>query len=330
MMIIAIIILSIISLFFAFAFILTRRKYTKLNSDIAKIIIAIKRMRYGDISVRVENLNDSVIESTINRLFETINDRELMIKEYQTNLSKKNVSLKKTIEQEEKLKHYKEEVIATLTHDMKVPVIAELNSINFLLENRFGELNDKQKEALNLMKSSNQELKDLIESILETYKLEESKFELDKKEVLLSEFIDNVIQETEPIALDVNHKIISEKKDIDDLKINIDEFQIKRVLKNLISNAVSYAQAGSDVKVCVEKDGSEVLIKVVNMGESITEEEINLIFNKYYSGSSKYRKTSTGLGLFISKQIAMLHGGDLKVDNSQEGYTSFILNLPIE
>ena len=328
-MIITIIILSIISLFFAAAYFIKRKKYYDLNSDIAKVIIAIKRLRYGDITVRLDNLNDKLIQTTINRLFETINDRELMIKEYQNTMSKKNLSLKKVIEQEEKLKHHKEEVVATLTHDMKVPVIAELNSINLLLDDRFGELNDKQREVLALMQSSSQELKDLIENILETYKLEEHKFELNKKETNINDFIKNIIMEVRPISIKANHSINADIKNTENVNIEIDEFQIKRVFKNLLSNAISYSKAGTDIKINTYIETNLLKIRITNQGENITEEEIDLIFNKYYTGKSRYRKTSTGLGLFISKQIALLHGGDLTADTRTQGFTSFILDLPL-
>ena len=105
-----------------------------------------------------------------------------MIKEYQSVLSKKNLSLEQILQQEKQLQIFKEEFAATLTHDMKVPVIAELNSLNYLLEGRFGNLNEKQIQVLNLMKTSNQELKDLIENMLETYKLEQKTIVLNKKE----------------------------------------------------------------------------------------------------------------------------------------------------
>ena len=97
----------------------------------------------------------------------------LNLKEYQSTLSNKNLSLEEILKHEKQLQIFKEEFAATLTHDMKVPVIAELNSLNYLLDGRFGELNDKQTEILKLMKSSNQELKDLIENMLETYRLEQ-------------------------------------------------------------------------------------------------------------------------------------------------------------
>ena len=151
------------------------KKIKIIQSDTGKILVALKRVRYGDINVRLENLQNSELENVANRLFETIADREMMIKEYQATLSKKNLSLEEVLTQEKQLRRYKEEVVATLTHDMKVPVVAELNSINFLLEGRFGELTEKQKQALNLMKTSNQELKDLIENILETFRLEQKK-----------------------------------------------------------------------------------------------------------------------------------------------------------
>ena len=148
-----------------------------LKSDISKLNVALKRVRYGDVNIRLNNLKDTNVENSANRLFETISDREIMIKEYQSTLADKNLSLEKIIENEKQLQLFKDEFTATLTHDMKVPVIAELNSINYLLDGRFGELNQKQKDILNLMKISNQELKDLIENLVETYKIEQKALE---------------------------------------------------------------------------------------------------------------------------------------------------------
>ena len=75
-------------------------KYNKLLSDVSKIYLAVKRVRYGDINLRLRNLYNQELESLINRLFETIYDREMMIKEYQSTLSKKNLSLEEIIKQE--------------------------------------------------------------------------------------------------------------------------------------------------------------------------------------------------------------------------------------
>lgn len=306
-------------------------KYKKENNalkyDISKIILATKRVRYGDINIKLEKLNNSELQNTINRLFETIHDRELMIKEYQATLSKKNLSLEEIIKQEKELRKLKEDITATLTHDMKVPVIAELNSIDYLLQGHFGELTEKQKEALNLMKTSNQELKELIENILEAYKMEQKETELNISSICINNFIERTTKEMEPISSNKNINIKTEIEKTIDFNINIDEFQIKRIIKNLIQNAITHSIKNSVIKIETIKEENELKINIINKGITISEEEVNLIFNKYYSGQSKFRKLGTGLGLYLSKKLAQAHKGDLTVSCENEE-TIFTLHLP--
>ena len=299
------------------------------QSDTNKLLVALKRVRYGDINVRLENMQNSELENAANRLFETISDREMMIKEYQSTLSKKNLSLEEVLTQEKQLRRYKEEVVATLTHDMKVPVVAELNSINFLLEGRFGQLTEKQKQALNLMKTSNQELKDLIENILETFRLEQKKLELNIQKHDFNKFVSSSIEEMNPILLKSNHVIEFEPDKTDNLNIYFDDFQIKRIVKNLIQNALTFSPSGSEIFVKTFVRDGFIKLTVTNKGSGISGDDLEKIFNKYYSGQSKYRKTGTGLGLFLSNKIALAHNGKLEVDCSVSGYTTFILSLPI-
>ena len=307
-----------------------KRKYNKQKKDLGKILLAVKRVRYGDINVRVGKLFDVNLENTINRLLETIYDREMMIKEYQNALSKKNLSLEEILNQEKQLRLFKEEFTATLTHDMKVPVIAELNSLNYLLEGRFGELNAKQKEVLNLMKSSNSELKELIENMLDIYKLEQHKLQLNPTENDINDFIISILKEVEPLALEGQHYINSDLSKTENLTLIFDTFQMKRVIKNLLQNAFSFSRNGEEVKIETDINNEKVQISVINKGVGISEEELELIFQKYYSGSSKFRKSGTGLGLYLSKQIMNAHNGNITADCSQQGYTKFTVSLPVK
>ncbi len=327
---------AVFSLFMCIVFAILIKKYVNqtkkikiIQSDTGKILVALKRVRYGDINVRLKNLQNSELENVANRLFETIADREMMIKEYQATLSKKNLSLEEVLAQEKQLRRYKEEVVATLTHDMKVPVVAELNSINFLLEGRFGELTEKQKQALNLMKTSNQELKDLIENILETFRLEQKKLELNIQKHDFNKFILSAIDEMNPILLKSNHKIEFEPEKTENLNIFFDDFQIRRIVKNLIQNAVTFSPAASEIIIKTFIKENYLKLTVTNKGSGISKDDLEKIFNKYYSGQSKYRKTGTGLGLFLSNKIALTHNGKLEVDCSVSGYTTFVLSLPI-
>ena len=70
-------------------------------------------------------------------------------------------------------------------------------------------------------------------------------------------------------------------------------------------------------------------INVTNNGSNISKDDLDLIFQKYYCGHLKFRKAGTGLGLYLSQQIVLAHNGNINVDSSNEGYTTFTLTLPI-
>ena len=320
--------LCLLVVLLVFIILIIKTNYNKVTHDINKISIAIKRIRYGDINIRLQNLYNQELESFINRLFETIYDREMMIKEYQATLSKKNLSLEEIIKKEKQLQLFKEEFAATLTHDMKVPVIAELNSLNYLLEGRFGALNNKQLEILKLMKASNQELKELIENMLETYRLEQKKIKLDKSKNYLNPFINSIVEEMGQIAIETDHKISVDISQTENIELEFDVFQLKRVIKNLIQNALSFSPNSSEIIIRSELYNEKIKLLFTNKGSGISADDLDLIFQKYYCGHSKFRKAGTGLGLYLSQQIVLAHNGKIEVDSSKEEETTFILTLP--
>ncbi len=321
-------VLLFIIIFLCVYIFICKNRYRKLKNDVNKIYLAVKRVRYGDINVRVENLNNKELENITNRLFETMYDREMMIKEYQATLSDKNISLEEILKQEKQLRKFKEEFAATLTHDMKVPVIAELNSLNFLLEGRFGQLNDKQTEIINLMKSSNQELKELIENMLETYRLERKEIILNKTDNSVNDFLNEIAEEMKPLTISSNHKIICNFNKTDNLTWNFDSFQIKRVIKNILQNAITFSPNNTEIKIETKVENEKLIFSITNKGSGISPEDIELIFQKYYRGQSKFKKAGTGLGLYLAGKIIEAHNGCIKVNSSANDSTVFMVELP--
>ena len=242
---------------------------------------------------------------------------------------KKNrfVLLIKDVTNEREIETLKEDFVATLTHDLKVPIVAESNIIEFLLEGKFGEISEKQQVALLNMQSSNKELIDLVQILLETYKIKEKGIKLLKETIILNPFIENIVNEMQPIANKSGIKINFEYERA--LTVFADPIQLNRVIKNLISNAISH----SDTKECIDIRTGEmqgyITISVIDYGQGISPEEIKLIFNKYYSAAKKFRKIGTGLGLYLSQQIALSHGGEITVKSTPNAKTEFCIKLPI-
>jgi len=231
----------------------------------------------------------------------------------------------KNITDQKELETLKEDFVATLTHDLKVPIIAETNMIELFLNENFGKISEKQKQALLNMQVSNKELLDLVQTVLETYKI--GKISLYKENIMLKSFIEEIIEEMSPIALKNKNKLkfIFER----DIRVFADRFQLKRVVKNLIQNSISYGKANTPIEIKIGEIPNYIIIKVKDYGPGISKDDINKIFNRYYSAAKKFRKIGTGLGLYLALQISKAHDGDLTVESIEGEFTEFCIKIPV-
>jgi len=318
-----ILLLLIVVVWIALKYKKLKKEYKIQNKAIQSISKTINSVRYGNLHEKVSSEITDVLPSlahNINSMIESICDRENMIKEYQSDLSKK-------IDVLTEIEELKEDFVATITHDLKVPILAEKNMLSFLLDNRFGELTDRQKEALVHLKNSNKELVELVEIILETYKLNETKIELNKEDVDVNRLIEQTLDEMRPIA-DTNSIELKYWTEFNN-RVKLDEFYIKRVMKNLILNAISFSAPSSKIDIALCNDEKNIYIKITNYGSYIDKDELKHVFDKYYTTAKKFRKVGTGLGLYLSNKIVKAHKGKIFVEsnNDDEKYTTFIIEL---
>ncbi len=279
------------------------------------------------------------IEIADGNTIEKLSDTDVYIKNTPTNnfiinsvrLSlddkKRYVLLIKDVTTQREIETLKEDFVATLTHDLKVPIVAEANILNFLIDGKFGEITEKQRVALLNMKSSNEELIDLVQIVLETYKVKETGIPLLKENIKLNEFLSDIVDEVQPIATN-SGLVINFTPSEKNLTVSADVMQLKRVVKNLISNAISHSNTKKDIDIKTSEIPDFITISVIDYGQGIPQDEQKLIFNKYYSAAKKFRKIGTGLGLYLSQQIAKSHGGEITVESEENVRTDFCIKLP--
>lgn len=283
------------------------------------------------------------IEILDNTPVEKLDNTEIYIKEYsedkfeasamklqldEDKKIKKYIVILKNVTNQKEMENLKEDFVATLTHDLKVPIIAESNILEFLIEEKFGPISDKQKEAINNMQASNQELIELVQILLETYKMKDTGAVLYFEEFEINPFIKEIIKEMSPIAEKNNLKI--RFKEYENITINADKLQLKRVIKNLIQNAILHSESEKNVDISVIKTATDVDISIIDYGKGLSKEDLEMIFKKYYSTAKKFRKIGTGLGLYLAQQIVKSHGGEITVNSNNEKGTEFCIRLPYE
>jgi len=220
--------------------------------------------------------------------------------------------------------------VATLTHDLKSPARAQINILNLLLNGHFGTLNPKQYEMLKMTCSSAKYMSNLVGSVLTGYKYSSNSIVLSKSCFDLVSLINFVIKQSELLISDKNMNL---KFNCDRPVCTIigDKLQIERVLVNLLSNAITYGFENTDIIINLKHHDGILNFSVTNKSHFIPQKELKNIFNMFSKTvNSKCNITSTGLGLYASKQIITKHGWEIYADSTPDGTCTFGFRLSEE
>lgn len=216
-----------------------------------------------------------------------------------------------------------------MAHDLKVPIIAQDNTYDLFLNNSFGEISANQKQVIKNLKISNNDLKNLVINLLDIQKLDIEDFALEKENLDLIQFIKSVIEQNQSILTIKNKKIEFIYND-NSIFYNFDKMLFKRLLNNLIANAIYYGKNSSLITIKLNKTAKNIEISVIDEGDGIKEEDINKIFKKYYSNSKKYSNLGIGLGLYIANKIVLAHDGKISAKNNTPKGAIFKISLPLQ
>lgn len=231
------------------------------------------------------------------------------------------------IENEREIQERKETFIATLTHDLKTPTISQIKALDLLLKGSFGELTNMQSDLVLQVKQSCMYMYDLIFTILDSYLYDNG-----QTKIVLEKF--DLLELTNEIIAEISN-LLNEKN----LKINLtssvsqnlvaDRFQIKRVILNFLSNAINYGYSNSNIDISIVEKDSFVDLNITNKSQFIPEDRLKEMFIKFKSTTNvKFRKTSTGLGLYLSKQIIDAHQGKIYALSSEDDTCTFGFSIP--
>lgn len=288
-------------------------KHNELTKYLKSLLNTLSSARWGNLQIKARkgpSVLSEEISKNLNSLLESILDRDKMIQEY--------------VEKEKESNNIKEDFIAMLTHDLKVPIIAQDNTLDLLLADKFGQLTSEQKDAIKNIKISNSDLRHLVESLLDSHKFEKKGFVPKIQENIdLREFIDDIIMQANSIA-SLHNKIIRLYDHLEpNYKITTDIFLLRRVIQNLILNAISYGINSDYIDITLENNDDEYIIRVRDYGLGISKENLDKIFNKYYSAAELYSKASMGLGLYLSNKIINTLNGSIRVASEENKGAEF-------
>ena len=233
----------------------------------------------------------------------------------------RNVSLQKDME------HLREDFIATLTHDLRTPSLASIQTLEYFLNGTLGQLSEKQHLLLSTMKKSNEDMLGLINTLLEVYKYESGRLHLVKTNFDFESLINECINQVLPLAQSKSQTIEKEFINTSNTEVYADRNEIRRVIINLLGNAIKYTQENGNIKIKTEIDGDDVRFSIKDNGEGIFKQDIPKLFKRFSQGTHEKRSISTGLGLYLSKQIIDAHGGKIWLESDKGKGSEFFFVL---
>lgn len=224
--------------------------------------------------------------------------------------TQKYVCVIRDMSSQKEAQRLRDDFIATLTHDLRTPLLASIQTLEYFLDGTLGELEGKQALLLDTMKRSNEDMLGLVNALLEVYKYEAGKLDLCKTNFKINELVKDCCEQMLPLADKLNLELILELEQSEGLEISADKKELKRVLINLVSNAIHHTQVGR-VTVKTSVKDNDFTLQVIDTGIGISKDDMKHLFKRFSQGTSQKRSCSTGLGLYLSRQIIEAHQGKI-------------------
>jgi len=243
-------------------------------------------------------------------------------------------NLKDEVVEAEQAVETKSDFLAHMSHEIRTPLTA-ITGIAEILEKNSSDFSVRQKELISTLSTSTKSLKELVTDILDFSKIEKGEIDFEDQYFPLTDLTNEVIS---MMSVPANEKNIGFKvmdDDVRDIEYFGDKTRLRQILVNLIGNAIKFTDDGMVtllIKKEIIKDIEVLNFYVQDTGIGIDDSALNTIFEEFQQGDNSVSRKygGTGLGLPISKNLAVLMGGDINVESTKDLGSTFTLSLPMK
>ena len=226
------------------------------------------------------------------------------------------VTISKNIDADKKLENQRDLFLATLSHDLKNPLQAQISSLEMLYREYCGKIDEGHQEIMELVIESAKYMKDMLCTLLKTCKQNNGIIQLVYSRFDILSLMTKSIREVRDLGKikNVEIKLSTQLKENEKL-MYADENQLRRVIGNMLNNAINYAFENSVVDISIKLENGFYVFDFKNESEEISESLKVNIFNKYVCGNPLETNSGVGLGLYFCRKIIEAHDGTISLDN---------------
>ena len=262
-----------------------------------------KKVYFGSISLALDNFKDENEQS-----FYTSIANMIMLQLDKIRLTQRT----------EAVSHAKSAFISNMSHELRTPLNAIIGSTQFLIA--YENITDDQQDTVANIETSAHYLLNMINEILDIAKIEAGKMEIHKEKVDIALIATNSYNMLQPLAEDKGLEFEIFDKNVTDLIVNSDVKIAQQIIINLLSNAIKFTDTGF-VKIELSKLKNKIILKIIDSGIGISQENIPFLFQEFTQVESEMQKKhkGTGIGLALSKKMADLLEVELTLESDGLG-----------
>ena len=212
------------------------------------------------------------------------------------------------------------------SHEFRTPLSTILSSASLIEKYTQPGTEEKRRKHVGKIKSSINNLNDILNDFLSVSKLEEGKFELNKEIIAVGNLLNDVKEEMMSIAK--NGQQIQLVGSDTGCRLHTDKKILTNIIINLLSNAIKYSGPDTVVTIVLTEKEDHIMLQVVDQGMGIPEEEQKHLFERFFRASNAININGTGLGLNIVKKYVDMLQGEISFESIPNQGTTFTINLP--
>jgi len=310
---------GLVTVALAFVFVTTR----DVGSRIQTLTTASRKIAEGDLISPVSSLG----RDEVGILAQTLDDMRVKLRTSYVELEQKTKEAEqaRALQEADRLRS---EFISSVSHELRTPLTLIKGYSTSLLRENVKWDRESQREFLQIIDDKTDELRDLIDKLLQSAKLEAGALKLEKEPVLMPRLVEKVVEDL--TSRGKNHRFAL-KFPAPFPVVEADARAVEQVLRNLVENAIKYSPYGTEIVIGGEVKDGQVVVRVSDSGRGIPKEHQDRVFERFYRGDSTMTQGihGSGLGLFICEGHVEAHGGSIWLESSPGAGSTFFFSLPL-
>jgi signal transduction histidine kinase len=242
---------------------------------------------------------------------------------------RESAALHQQIEQSLQLEQLKANFLKLASHELRAPLAVVRGYMSMMEDGTLGDVGEQVAPVVPMLRAKLDEMNRLINEMLETARLEDSALQLEMTRIDLREIVHEAVRSLEPLAGE-HHRLVTSTPGVP-VPVEGDRSRLAMVVTNLVHNALKYSPGGGEVRVACSIQDGRARLAVCDQGVGITAEDAARLFTRFgrIVRPETAQITGVGLGLYLARDLARRHGGDVEVESEPGAGSTFTLTLPL-